>query len=87
MYREAISLAKAEAKARADVSSTSLRCRGSTMTTDGLFEPFPATDANRSHGRARPNIFVDWMQLSKKKMTVLSNPRLMVNDPKTEQKY
>ena len=36
--------------------------------------------------RARPNMFVDWMQLSKKKMTVLSNPRLMVNDLKTEQK-
>ena len=79
--------AKAEAKARADVSSTSLRSLGSTTKTDGLFEPFPATDVNRSHGRSRPNMFVDWMRLSKKKITVLSNPRLMVNDLKTEQKY
>ena len=38
-------------------------------------------------GRARPNMFVDWMRLSKKKMTVLSNPRLMENNLKTEQKY
>ena len=79
--------AKREAKARVDLSSTSLRSLGSTRTTDGLFEPFPAIDANRSHGRARPNMFVDWMRLSKMKVTVLSNPRLMVNDLKTEQKY